>query len=124
VSAAGADKVSLSCTGWLPAYTSWEAMPSQAGDAQTSVLSIELDRNAHTLSTRLASTGELTAPLEVSDRYYRGTSALGRILYGRNLDAVEFSINRYTGESKLSYLVGETGYPAFVGNCAPARSRS
>jgi hypothetical protein len=84
-------------------------------DAQ---LQVEIDRAAGTLSTALAATGPLTAPLEISDRFYNGTSALGRVLYSRGLDAVEISINRVTGEARLTYMVGETGYPAFSGNCA------
>ena len=120
---AGPVKISLLCTGWLPVYSNWETpqVPAATQDAQ---LTVQIDRGAGRLSTMLVPTGELVAPLEVSERYYSGTSALGRVLFGRNLDAVEISINRFTGEGKLRYLVGETNYPAFVGNCTAARSRS
>jgi hypothetical protein len=115
-SAGAPAKLNLLCTGWLPAYTAWETpqVPTAAQDAQ---LQVEIDRVAGTIATTLASTGPLTAPLEVSDRYYAGTSALGRVLFNRDLDAVEISINRVTGEARLRYMVGETGYPAFAGNC-------
>ena len=115
--AAGATaRLSLLCTGWLPAYTAWEAQqaPAAAQDAQ---LQVEIDRAAGTIATTLASTGPLTAPLEISERYYAGTAALGRVLFNRDLDAVEISINRLTGAARLRYMVGETGYPAFTGNC-------
>lgn len=114
---APASRLSLVCTGWLPAYTSWEK-PQAAGAPHDAQLQVEIDRAAGTLSTALAATGPLTAPLEISDRFYNGTSALGRVLYNRGLDAVEISINRVTGEARLTYMVGETGYPAFSGNCA------
>lgn len=109
-------KLSLLCTGWLPAYTTWEK-PQAPAAAQDAQLQVEIDRAAGTIATTLASTGPLTAPLEVSDRYYAGTSALGRMLFNRDLDAVEISINRVTGEARLLYMVGESGYPAFTGNC-------
>ena len=114
--AAAPARLSLLCTGWLPAYTAWEA-PQVPAVAQNAQLQLEIDRAAGTIATALASTGPLTAPLEVSERYYAGTSALGRVLFNRDLDAVEISINRVTGEARLRYMVGETGYPAFTGNC-------
>jgi hypothetical protein len=109
-------RLTLLCTGWLPAYTVWETpqVPASAQDAQ---LQVEIDRAAGTLATTLASTGPLSMPLEISDRYYSGTAALGRVLYSRDLDAVEIRINRVNGEARLRYMVGETSYPAFTGTC-------
>lgn len=112
-----ASRVTLLCTGWLPAYTNWETPPAQP-PAANDQLQLDIDRAGGTLSTALAATGPLTAPLEISDRFYSGTSALGRVLYNRGLDAVEISVNRVTGEARLRYMVGETSYVAFTGNCA------
>ena len=116
-------RLTLLCTGWLPAYRAWEA-PQAADGAQGALLRVEIDRDARTVSTSLDPTGEVVAALEISDRFYSGTAALGRLLFNRNLDGVEFSINRITGAGRLRYMVGETSYPAFEGNCAPARARS
>jgi hypothetical protein len=85
--------------------------------AQEAQLQVEIDRAAGTIATTLASTGPLSMPLEVSDRYYSGTAALGRTLYSRDLDAVEIRIDRVSGEARLRYMVGETSYPAFTGTC-------
>ena len=114
--AAAPARLTLLCTGWLPTYTVWEA-PQVPTAAQDEKLQVEIDRAAGTLATTLAATGPLTMPLEVSDRYYSGTAALGRVLYSRDLDAVEISINRVNGEARLRYMVGETSYPAFTGTC-------
>jgi hypothetical protein len=112
-------KLTLVCTGWQPVYQAWEAFeaPPQGEGARVTV---EIDRVAGTLSTALPHAGAVTASLEVSERYYRGTSALGRLLFNRSLDAVELSINRLTGEGRFVYMVGETGYPAFSGHCTRA----
>ena len=121
--AAPAGKISLLCTGWLPAYVSWEAPPVPVA-AQSSQIVVEIDRALGTLATSLAVTGELVAPLQVNERFYSATSPQGRVQLGRSLDAVEISVNRYNGEARMRYMVGETAYPAFNGNCAAARSRS
>jgi hypothetical protein len=115
-------KLTLRCTGWQPVYQAWEqaeALPER----QNSELLVEVDRAARTLTTALPQSGQVVAGLEVSERYYSGTSALGRLVLNRSLDAVEFSINRLTGEGRFRYLVGETSYPAFSGICAAVTAR-
>lgn len=116
-------KISLLCTGWLPAYTSWEAPPAPT-TVQSGQITVEIDRASGTLALSLAVTGDLVAPLEVSERYYSATAPQGRVQLGRSLDAVEISVNRLNGEARMRYMVGETGYPAFNGNCVAARPRS
>jgi hypothetical protein len=115
-------RVSLLCTGVMPAYTAWEnpAVPTEVQSAQ---LVIEIDRAAAQVVTGLPLTGEVSARLELTDRFYSASSPQGRIVFGRSLDAVELSINRLNGEARLRYMVGETSFPAFTGNCA-LRSRS
>lgn len=116
-SAPAPGKISLLCTGWLPAYTSWE-MPPAPTAVQGAQLMIEIDRAAALLSTTLPVAGEVSARLEVSDRAYGAAAPVGRVLLGRGLDAVEVSVNRFNGQAVMRYMVGETAYPAFTGNCA------
>ncbi len=116
-------KLILLCTGWQPVYQAWESADAAPG-SQRAQVTVQIDRAARTLSTTLPHSGEVVAGLEVSERFYGGTSALGRMLFSRTLDAVEFSINRVTGEGRFRYMVGETSYPAFSGVCAPLAVRS
>jgi len=116
-------RLSLQCTGWMPEYNAWETLPAPAVPPGA-LLRVDIDRAGRRLSTTLARTGELVAHLEVSERFYSGTVALGQIVFNRSLDAVEISINRLTGAGQLRYVVGETSFPAFVGTCAPAAGRT
>jgi len=122
-SAEGAARLSLQCTGWMPEYYAWEALPAPAVPSGA-LLRVDIDRAGRRLSTALARTGELVAHLEVSERFYSGTVALGQMVFNRSLDAVEISINRQTGAGQLRYVVGESSYPAFVGTCAPDGRRT
>jgi len=107
----------------MPEYNAWEMLPAPAAPP-SALLRVDIDRAARRLSTSLARTGDLVADLEVSERYYSGTVALGQIVFNRSLDAVEISINRLTGAGRLRYMVGETSYPAFIGTCAAVAGRS
>jgi hypothetical protein len=101
----------------MPAYTAWEnaAVPTEVQSAQ---LVIEIDRAAARVVTGLPLTGEVSAPLELTERFYSASAPQGRMVFGRSLDAVEVSINRYNGEARVRYMVGETAFPAFSGSCA------
>jgi len=113
-------KLSLQCTGWMPMYGNWLQPQPPPGSGQNVQLAIQIDRAARSIASSLEMVGAITAPLQVSDRYYSGIVPMGRMVANRTLDAVEISVNRVTGEGRLRYQVGESAYTAFDGKCAVA----
>lgn len=113
-------KLSLQCTGWMPMYGNWLQPQPPPGSGQNVQLAIQIDRAARSIASSLEMVGAITAPLQVSDRFYSGIVPMGRMVANRTLDAVEISVNRVTGEGRLRYQVGESAYTAFDGKCAVA----
>lgn len=110
----------LQCTGWMPSYANWLQPQPPPGSGQNMQLSIEINRATRSISSALEMAGAVSAPLQVSDRYYSGIMPIGRVVAGRTLDSIEISVNRVNGEGRLRYLVGESTYTAFDGKCAVA----